>query len=132
MNIFKTERPIIALILGILLVFKVISALEFLLLAMFQPPGLVVPVVGLEMMLIAFAAYTLNTRGGGQSSLLKTAFSLTIVIALDSIIIYSSLNEASLPSSTAHKVVGVELTYILTIAYIFFSKKLRRFKETDV
>ncbi|MDT0636555.1 hypothetical protein RM437_00685 [Citrobacter werkmanii] len=125
MNIFKTERPIIAVILGILLLLKLISALGF----VFQATGVIGPIVGLQMILIAFVAYHLNVRSGGQSSLLTMISCLVIVMILDGIVIYLSLNGFSLPSSAIPRVIGAELTYILTIAYIYFSKKLRRFKE---
>ncbi|MGS4678801.1 hypothetical protein ACKURH_06110 [Enterobacter soli] len=124
MNILKTERPIIAVILGILLVLKLISALGFI----FQATGFIGPVVGLQIILIAFVAYTLNTRAGGNSSLLTMIFCLITVMILDGAVIYLSLNGLAFPSSAVSTVIGAELTYILTIAYIFFSKKLKRFK----
>ncbi|ELA3178774.1 hypothetical protein RFL63_002752 [Klebsiella aerogenes] len=127
MNLFKTERPIIAVILGFFLVLKLMSALGF----VFQANGLVGPIVGLQMILIAFVAYTMNSKGGGQSSLLTMVFCLVIIMILDGAVIYFSLNGFSLPSSAVPRVVGAELTYILTIIYIFFSKKLRRFKEIN-
>lgn len=128
MNIFKTERPIIAAILGFLLALKLLSALGFI----FQATGFVGPIIGLQMILIAFVAYTLNTRSGGQSSLLTMIFCLAIVMGLDGVVMYLLLDGHSLPSSATPSVIGAELTYILTIAYIFFSKKLRRFKDTEV
>lgn len=125
MNIFKTERPIIAVILGFFLVLKLMSAFGF----VFQAKGFVGPIVGLQIILIAFVAYAINSKVGGQSSLLTMIFCLVIVMVLDGVVIYLSLNGFSLPSSAVPRVIGAELTYILTIAYIFFSKKLRRFKE---
>nr|DAR21332.1 MAG TPA: hypothetical protein [Caudoviricetes sp.] len=57
---------------------------------------------------------------------------LVIVMILDGVVIYLSLNGVTLPSSAVPRDIGAELTYLLTIAYIFFSKKLRRFKEISV
>lgn len=127
MKMFKTDRPILALVLGIFLVLKLVSALGFI----FQATGLTGPVVGLQMILIAFVAYTLNTRAGGNSSLLTMIFCLITVMILDGAVIYLSLSGFALPSSAVPRVIGAELTYVLTIAYIVFSKKLRRFKELD-
>lgn len=127
MNIFKTDRPVIAAILGVLLVLKLMSALGFI----FQATGFIGPVVGLQMILIAFVAYTLNTRAGGNTSLLTMIFCLMLVMVLDGVVIYLSLNGFSLPPAAVPRVVGAELTYILTIIYVFFSKKLRRFKEIE-
>lgn len=125
MNIFKTDRPILAVALGFFLAHKFMSALDFI----FQVTGLIGPVVGLQMILITFVAYTLNTRAGGTSCLLTMIFCLVVVMVLDGVVIYLSLNGSALPSSAVPRVVGAELSYILTIAYIMFSKKLRRFKE---
>lgn len=128
MKIFKTERPIIAIFLSFLLVLKLLSALGF----VFYATGYVGPIVGLQMILIAFVIYTLNTKAGGESSLLTMIVCLVVVMVLDGIVIYISLHGFALPSEAIPTVIGAELTYILTIVYLFFSKKLRRFKETDV
>lgn len=125
MNLFKTERPILAVILGASLLLKLISAFGFI----SQVTGIVGPVIGLQMILIAFVAYTMNTRAGGQSSLVTMIICLVSVMVLDGIIIYISLNGQALSSEAIPRIIGAELTYILTIAYIFFSKKLRKFKE---
>ncbi|WP_063865749.1 hypothetical protein [Enterobacter hormaechei] len=127
MNIFKTDRPILAVVLSIFLALKLVSALGFI----FQATGLTGPIVGLQMVLIAFVAYTLNTRAGGHSSLLTMIICLIIVMILDGVVIYLSLDGFALPSSAVPRVIGAELTYVLTIAYIVFSKKLRRFKELN-
>lgn len=124
MNIFKTERPIIAVILGVLLILKLMSALGF----VFQAKGFVGPLVGFQMILIAFVAYNINTKTGGQSSLLTMLSCLVIVMILDGVVIYHSLNGFTLPSAAIPRIIGAELPYILTIAYIFFSKKLRSYK----
>lgn len=128
MKILKTERPILAVLLSFLLTLKFISALGFVL----QATGFIGPIVGLQMILIAFVAYTLNTKAGGESSLLTIIVCLLVVMALDGVVIYISLNGFALPPAAIPRVIGGELTYILTIAYIFFSKKLRRFKGIDV
>ncbi|HCT2538997.1 TPA: hypothetical protein OTR49_004802 [Escherichia coli] len=128
MKRFKTDRPILAFVLGIFLSLKLVSALGFI----FQATGLTGLVVGLQIILIAFVAYTLNTRTGGYSSLLAMIFCLIAVMVLDGVVIYLSLNGIALPSLAIPRIIGAELTYVLTIAYIVFSKKLRRFKEPDL
>ncbi|EOZ7625883.1 hypothetical protein AB5R26_004101 [Enterobacter mori] len=124
----KTNRPIIAAILSLLLLLKLISALGF----MYQTTGFAGPVVGLQMILITFSVYTLNTKAGGQASLITMVGCLFFVMVLDGVLINISLNGRVLPEETIPRVIGAELTYILTIAYVFFSKKLRRFKEINI
>ncbi|MFP2712395.1 hypothetical protein ACLEUQ_00695 [Escherichia coli] len=125
MKFIKTDRPIIALFLGLLLVLKLLSGLGFI----FQATGFLGPVVGLQLILIAYVTYTLNTKAGGKTALMSMIACLFIVMVLDGVVIHLSLNGMELPEAAYPRIIGAELTYLLTIAYIFFSKKLKRFKE---
>lgn len=125
MKFIKTDRPIIAIFLGLLLILKLLSGLGFI----FQATGFVVPVVGLQLILIAYVSYTMNTKAGGQASIISMMVCLFVVMVLDGFVIHLSLNGMTLPEAAYPRIIGAELTYLLTIAYIFFSKKLKRFKE---
>lgn len=124
-NIFKTERPIIALILGAFLLLKVISGVGF----FFNTHGIVSAIIGIEIVFILFVIYGMNKRGGGEASI-KTMILLTVsVILLDFAAIFVVLNGSALKSEYIARIVGGELTYILTIIYLTFSKKMKRFKS---
>lgn len=124
-NIFKTERPIIALILGAFLLLKVISGVGF----FFNTHGIVSAIIGIEIVFILFVIYGMNKRGGGETSI-KTMILLTVsVILLDVAAIFVVLNGSALKSEYIATIVGGELTYILTIIYLTFSKKMKRFKS---
>lgn len=125
MKLFKTERPIIALLLSFLLILKLISALGFI----FNTRGIITPIVGLQMVLIAFVVYAINSKYGGASSIKNMITCLIAIMVLDFVVIHITLNGASLPKEYYPRVIGAELTYLLTIAYLFFSKKLRRYKS---
>ena len=125
MKFIKTERPIIAIFLGLLLLLKLFSGLGFI----FQATGFAGPVVGMQIILIAYVAYTLITKAGGKASIISMIVCLFVVMVLDGVVVHLSLNGMALPEAAYPRIIGAELTYLLTIAYIFFSKKLKRYKE---
>jgi len=124
-NIFKTERPIIALILGAFLLLKVISGAGL----FFNTHGIVSAIIGAEIVFILFVIYGMNKRGGGEASI-KTLIMFTVsVIFLDFAAIFVVLNGSALRSEYIARIVGGELTYVLTVIYLAFSKKMKRFKS---
>lgn len=126
-NLFKTDRPIIALILGFLLLMKLLSALGFI----FNVTTTVAIIVGVQIICIAYVIYSMNAKGGGAYTIKKMAAALIITMALDFIVILFSLSGREINPEYYPRIFGAELTYVITILYILLSKKLKRFKETD-
>lgn len=126
-NLFKTDRPIIALILGFLLLMKLLSALGFI----FNVTTTVAIVVGVQIICIAYVIYSMNAKGGGAYTIKKMAAALIITMALDFIVILFSLSGREINPEYYPRIFGAEITYVITILYILLSKKLKRFKETD-
>lgn len=126
-NLFKTDRPIIAIILGLLLLMKLLSAIGFI----FNVTPTVAVIVGIQILCIAYVIYSMNSKGGGADTIKKMAIALLSTMILDFIVIYFSLSGRVLNPEYYPRILGAELTYVITIAYILFSKKLKRFKEID-
>lgn len=125
LNIFKTERPIIAAFLGLLLFIKIISGLNVIL----NFNGMIPLMVGLEIIFISCVIYGINKKGGGEASLITMFVLLIVVVLLDISTAYILLNGHIFKHDFLPALLGSELTYVITAFYIFFSKKLRRFKS---
>lgn len=122
----KPKRPIVGIILAILLVLKMLSGWDFVM----RSSGPTVYIVALQLVLIAFVVFKMNSRGGGIKPIKLMMGLVAVVIVLDMVIIGFLFSGKSIPSEFYPQMVGAELVYIITILYLYFSKKLKRFKAS--
>lgn len=113
------------MILGFLLLMKLLSAVGFI----FNVTPIVAAVVGIQILCIAYVIYGMNAKGGGMDSIKRMAIALISTMAMDFIVIYFSLSGMALSPEYYPRIIGAELTYVITVAYVVLSKKLKRFKE---
>lgn len=120
----KARRPILAIVLAVFLVLKMLSGWDFVM----KASGPTVYIVALQLLIVAYVVFKMNTRGGGIKAINLLMGLVALVIVLDLSIIGIIFNGKSIPIEFYPQMLGAELIYILTIAYLYFSKKLKAFK----
>ena len=123
----KARRPILAIVLAVFLVLKMLSGWDFVM----KASGPTVYIVALQLLIVAYVVFKMNTRGGGIKAINLLMGLVALVIVLDLSIIGIIFNGKSIPIEFYPQMLGAELIYILTIVYFYFSKKLKAFKAVS-
>lgn len=123
-EVSKAKRPILAMVLAVFLVLKMLSGWNFVM----KASGPTVYIVALQLLIVAYVVLKMNMRGGGMKAINLLMGLVAIVILLDLSIIGIIFSGKAIPKEFYPQMLGAELIYILTILYLYFSKKLRTFK----
>ncbi|MES4612914.1 MAG: hypothetical protein ACTH8P_11445 [Ewingella sp.] len=123
-EVSKAKRPILAMVLAVFLVLKMLSGWDFVM----KASGPTVYIVALQLLIVAYVVFKMNTRGGGVKAINLLMGLVAIVILLDMSIIGIIFSGKAIPKEFYPQMLGAELIYILTIIYLYFSKKLKAFK----
>lgn len=123
-EVIKAKRPILAMVLAVFLVLKMLSGWAFVM----KATGPTVYIVALQLLIVAYVVFKMNTRGGGAKAINLLMGLVAVVILLDLSIIGIIFSGKSIPKEFYPQMLGAELIYILTIIYLYFSKKLKAFK----
>lgn len=84
------------------------------------------------MITIIYLVSSMNTRGGGADKCKKSALLIGALISSDIALIFYNFRGVEFPPQIFPRLIGAELTYLITISYLLFSKKQRAYKAFDV
>jgi hypothetical protein len=126
-DVINAKRPILAIVLAVFLVLKMLSGWDFVM----KASGPTVYIVALQLLIVAYVVFKMNTRGGGIKAINLLIALVAVVIILDLSIIGIIFSGKSIPKEFYPQMLGAELIYILTMVYLYFSKKLKAFKAVS-
>ena len=121
----KPKRPIIAIILAVLLCLKLLSGLSII----YNLSGVILYIVLIQLIMVTFVIFSMNTLGGGAKMIKLMIAFVSATMVFDILVIALMFEGRDIPEMLYPRAIGAEITYLITILYLVFSKKLKRFKS---